>query len=697
MDTPLTTDSKNYSPTAADVAHRVSFLPHCIIEQACGMPVNNLAYAFTYDTFGKHFGERLVRIAGLAIAAIYIKERVNRASFSVATLNEFICNSLYRSGYDLGLACSIVQKAGLLKTSPFDSIVPDDRPVMRFIESIPDRPSNRMRRELNRSVTEDLYELLEHLGFLCSFSFHEDKTVYYNGEIINMFPFLIWDGVVLYQFRQLASVSSSNRQITAINQWSPDERSIFSVSSNQRNQLDTIAQLLGRGFNGTPTIENEVTPMSIMPQLADTHPQVNRLAHLLWQKAEPETIIRLWLPPIYRDTPSLGRQFINQKNNQDAEILVTNTIIKKCLDEDPVSVMEKYFTYEPTDIIEYITMLSCNNDMAEKVTLSIEQRISNYRQMLLSFYYHLNEYEFDKIIDKYKARIAAQYIVKLMGFSIQEVVAEDEITSYQERVRAFLMFLQTQSEKPRWHDIESGIMRCAVTAEKILRFLYTFYRTLPFYDPTQTSGIMTGHNTAIANIIMETERSGLNELIDRFFGLKKNKEIRNATIYWLDRDSIWPEGTEEQIKLGLKRLNSIRIPLAHEKPLGPNDFYEINEAINAFVAFLDWLHRPLGNQEQREYGDQSPYRIYPVIVTLHLMTVTRSGITSMRYLLRELSNAEPEIRLYTEQPVSVKHCYYGLPHSKKISKELWVNPLLIQTEIVTGRADDRWMNDDIEK
>jgi len=256
------------------------------------------------------------------------------------------------------------------------------------------------------------------------------------------------------------------------------------------------------------------------------------------------------------------------------------------------------------------------------------------------------------------------------------------------RAQAFREYIEHGHAQQERSKINDGIVACAKTAEKILRFLYQFYLILPYCDTGEKSGVNSNANSVLEQARANTARSGFGELIGRFRGLEKHQDIIQATEKFLGRNGIWPKGSEGEPFVALDELNKQRIHLVHPDQPGSN--WEPIQLIEGFQLFLDWLLEPtsvIGAARCAESGSCA-LRIYPAIVALNLQITTRSGITSLRYKLRDTHNDRLDVTLYTMQPVSIESCYYGLPHARTDSHNFWHNPVLIQTDVLTAEDND---------
>jgi hypothetical protein len=684
-------DAVHQIVTPDDLAVLAADLPPCIVTQCCGESIDDLAEFFWYKTNIVDFGQRLVSIAGLAISALYLDARKSAPDFSPDPhFEDFLRSVLFARGYDRGFACAIVQRAGMTAIGPFEGIVSDKRLVTRFVEGAPDRPSNFLRAELRQPAEQGLAALIRGLHFLTDLTIgRDDRDTHFRGRPLDLTPFLLWDGRDLLQFRQLITKGRTDFELGLTDQSRPDESIRQHASGLLMSRLTDIAVTLGvpqQLFDGASSPEDEDKPISIIPGLAARQPQLSQLAHMLLTNCMLSTKIHL-LQGAY------SSEYVKKMlESPDGDIFFANEIIRKCLAEDPVSVIEDYFNREPEDPKTYIDELSDSPQSAQATERRIREACDRHAEMVRPFFcLRQHETKLQEHLREYEARLAAQRVVKLMGFDIVEVTHEEDVMSYVKRAQAFREYLEHGREQVRSSMTNEGLLACAKAAEGILGFLYRFYRILPYFDPCEQTGVSPKALSVLEKASAKTQRQGFGTLIGMFRGLERVQEITEATERLLGRSGVWPSGSEDKPFAALNELNKQRNHMAHRgNPENPPSEWSDLELVQGYQSFLDWLLEPMGVGGVVRPADSGAYahRIYPAIVALNLQTETRSGITSLRYILRDAHDGRREVMLYTMQRVSVKSCYYGLPHAKTDSRSLWNNPVLIQTDVLSAGGED---------
>jgi hypothetical protein len=270
-------------------------------------------------------------------------------------------------------------------------------------------------------------------------------------------------------------------------------------------------------------------------------------------------------------------------------------------------------------------------------------------------------------------------------------------------------------------------MECAKVCERILSFLCVFYKALAYYDPTREGGLREEGLGDLQSYVrtLQEQRLGPGGLLRELERLNEDEGIRRTLKERLGRDGIWPSRAPlDQVKTLIEERNRI----AHDAVFDGLRKLEMSQSgdresdvdsgqrLTGYVVdFLEWLLGPrtgTGGADDPHY----PYsnRIYPAVVVVNVVTQTRSGIVSLRYLLRDLrdvsagrvdradQHAPPHqglehflhdagagrgrsaagrwVTVYTRQLLPVTACYYALPHPTKSRRDLWLEPLLIATD-----------------
>jgi len=396
---------------------------------------------------------------------------------------------------------------------------------------------------------------------------------------------------------------------------------------------------------------------------------MDKLAQRLFESSYPGTKVRLWIAPFLQIDPTTSDKADPYVTDQ---VLVTNAIIKKCMDTDPVTVMTDYFEAEPEDEHLYFKLVLGNDQRRiDLIRAEVNATVAEYSDRQSLYCREEDKAPLQKKRDAFRRRLVAQKIVQLMGFQLVEQKAQDDIDDYSAQVSAFLAAIKDGSEQPLL--VAGGLVKCAAIAEEILTFLISFYMALKYYDGTLAEGLDEHRIDSLGvNLAHSFDRvNGLGGLIPVFRDLAKDPDITDAVKMHLGRESIWPEGLKKYTDV-LHALKDYRNKEAHEVEVASIE--RAPETVKRFLSVLEWLRDPLGR------GDDA-MRIYPAILQLNTITMNNCGITSIKHNLTTRGASRP-ITLYTRQPLSVyAGTFYGLPQRNKALKDLWLDPVLVPTRI----------------
>jgi hypothetical protein len=362
------------------------------------------------------------------------------------------------------------------------------------------------------------------------------------------------------------------------------------------------------------------------------------------------------------------------------EVFLTNAIIHKCLDEDPINVLQQYFMEEPHDAVEYFRWVLPDENAVHNVMEEINKETDRYKSRLLAFYLIDQDENIRDQVRKFRARTIAKRLVKLLGFPIAEEQLMEDITDFERRVKAFNFYLAT-SEALDFYKARQGLSECTKDIEVLLGAIILFYNAARYYNPDEPSGLTVIGRDDVLNYAQRIKKLGLGQKIGAINELNKDGVLLGTIQKYLGRASIWPRISGEFHLETLNMLNEIRINkgLAHRERESLL-IKEIIEITDRLVRFIHWL----SNAEPDSASGK--WRIYPAILGLDVITTNSCGIVSMKYRLNEIKqdkSVSRKITLYTSQPLSFDSgTYYGLPHCGRALHDLWVDPVLISAKSV---------------
>jgi len=667
-----------------DALQVLRLLPDCIIHEAAA-GAEDLENFLWFPTNIVEFAERLLSIAGLAAVAIYVDHLLAPSADAARDqlIENYIGTMLFGRGYANGIACSIVQRCGVITNGPLAKVIEDDRPITRLVTSRLEDPGNLVRSQLHDPPEAQLAALARQLLFLRHFSFAADEkepSVRFRGNKLEARPFLFWDGRDLWRLQRLVREGGESDYILYVNAASGEERrEAVRIDSREHRRIAEFTKIIGmREFLRDGTPHDEAMPQSVMPLFAEAYPNMNRLAQKIYEETTEGTRFKLWVGPLVGGDYEQARKLLTD------EVFVTNAIIKQCLDRDPVSVMEAYFFEEPGDPADYFRYLVRDEGERRKLEQQIRLGVAEYGNGLRPFYCQSEHQEdLDQLVNRYRARLVAQKIVGLFGFPMLENIPQDGLEDYIRRARTFQSYLDAALDDSEPAKVREGLLACSRTAETVLKTLLLFYNSLRWFRSDHPEALDEQGRRKLVEYARDPKIRGFGTLLRMFRELERDQEVRERVRTLLGRETLWPEGNHQRIFGALDRLREWRNEHAHGRGGSINN---ASKLVEGFIDFLDWLVDPL------KKPGQTDWRIFPAFLTLNVVTRNNCGISSIKYTLISRTS-QRQITLYTQQSFSANAgAFFGLPHLSKTLKDLWVNPILIPASLFrsprAGEAND---------
>jgi len=671
--------ASTYIPTREELIVRVeATLPQAIVSHATAG--ETLEEAFEYPDIGLYeFGDRLIMVAGLSLCVLYVDLASADQSVRGEHYIDFIRTILFQRGYDRGLACALFQRLDQIDGPIFASLRGEDGPVSTFSSMQRHGAANSARARKIDPLESHLSALIERVSFLRRFSFAGDGSVTFDGRAIEIWPFFRWDGTRLRRIREPHD-RNEERLPEALEWVGGDEHDseIASLSFAEKREMKKIARLVF--YQTADALAPVVAPVteSVLPLFADTHPQMNKLAGLIQSKANSETRAKLLAPFL---TAEQNRRVTPKEAlaRVDDAVLMENAIIRECIEKDPVAVLKTYLEDEPGDTIDCLTFLSGGDtEMALRMDAAIAALAEARRKGLEPLYPHeAHAAEIDREIDGYTALLSAKEVARLLGFRIVEQYAQESIDAYIVRVSAFARYVH--GRRPDRVKVAGGLLECSKIAHDILRFLTEFYTMLKYYDPQYEEGLSPTAKELLQKESQSIWKRDLFRATEGFRSLGREEAVVTAVQRHLGRP-MWSEAEGEKHTKALDDFRQDwRNRYAHESGLPDEDAEKL---VTRFLEFLKWLRDPTKTESHRD-------RIYPAVLHLNVLTLNQCGITSVKYCLTENSADDATvgtISLYTRQPLAnFAGVFYGLPNQGKSQEKLWVDPVLIPTNVFPRR------------
>ncbi|MGZ5440741.1 MAG: hypothetical protein ACXW5U_01250 [Thermoanaerobaculia bacterium] len=681
----MSRDQHNRLPNAADVAAAVDGFPDAVVEFAGGVPRSLLADTLRrYPDRGLYrFGDQLILLGGLVLAAAYVDSALRDGDVRGDHYRNFISTTLFGRGYSRGMASAFFQKARQVSGGEIAGLVRDDRVITAYTQSRRQNAGNTFRARIQHPLEVEVSALVKALRFFEELSFHGDGSVMFRGKPLDVWPFLQWDGQTLLRFS--TPKDRLQNQLPEAMEWldgRASEPRVVRLTFEQQSRLKRLGALVGYSIKRR-TLRIEIPHAeSVIPLLTDTHPQMSDLAELLREKAEDNTIAEKWLLPFLRTERGPDITIEDAIAELGNTILVDNAIIRRCLEKDPITVVTEYLIREPGDALDCMRRLT-SRDEADKLYAQVERRASGLRKRLNPLFPYEDHRELlDKRHNEYRAELAAREIARLLKFRIVDQDAHESIDDYIERVSAFAEYVDdpdANSGKIAW-----GLFKCAPILHDVLRFVIQFYTAITYYDPRWEDGVGQRKRPELASKLAKIRNAPFGQAIDHFQALGARDDVTRSVAEHLGRD-LWDRAKCERFTIFLHSFRKwTRNREAHEQEELPEGV-DARSDLSQILEFLRWLQRPTDDDAHRE-------RIYPAVLHLNVITTNQCGVTSVRYGLSERAtpHAKPviaPITLYTQQPLGhLAGVFYGLPNQDKSQRRLWIDPILIPTNVFAKEA-----------
>lgn len=665
-------------PTRDDLIELIGrSLPAAIVNHATAG--ESLEEAFEYPDIGLYaFGDRLIMVAGLSLCVLYIDLATADASFRSEHYIDFIRKMLFQRGYDRGLACALFQRLGQLSGPVFATLKGDDGPVTNFSALRRHNAANSARARMLNPLESHVSALVSRLSFLSRFAFERDGTVTFDGRLITVWPFFRWDGKQLRRIREPRE--RKHERLPEALEWvgsDEDDSDVVQLSLDKVRDMRRIAELVFYKTGEDPVQIIAPVTDSVLPLFADTHPQMNKLAGLVMQKASKDTLAKLLVPFLRAERgPRVSHtDALKEVNNV---LLVENAIIRECVEHDPIAVLKTYLQHQPGATIECLALLTNDEELARTIDASIAARAEDLRKRLEPLYPNESHLAaIDKEINEHTALLGAKEVARLLGFRIVEQHAHESIDAYIVRVSAFAHYVY--GKRCDRVKVAGGLLECSKIAHDILRFLTDFYTMLKYYDPQYEEGFSAASKELLQRESKSIWKDDLADATKRFKNLRRDTAVIHAVRHHLRRP-MWSEADVERHAAAMDEFRKDwRNKYAHESGIPDEDAEKL---VSSFLAFLEWLRDPTNARSHRD-------RIYPAVLHLNVLTMNQCGITSVKYgLMEKLADVgeSDAITLYTRQPLAnFAGVFYGLPNQDKSQHDLWVDPVLIPTNVFPER------------
>lgn len=666
---------------AADLARLARLLPAPLLDDASAGMAAYIEEDFQHPTAGLYnFGERLIYTAGLMASALYLDLTSGGGVLVDHRLVGHIRTLLFNRPYDSGLATCILERLAIAGPSVGIVLTGRSDRIGGYFLLKRDTPANTYRARHAHSLEDHLADVFEYLAFLREVRFVRTDTVRFRNRNVGLWPFLRWDGRHLSAFRESRMHASENdrhrslpKRIIYVRHEDYEEREeVVDIVPLDRVRLAELAERVRHAHTDGGTDSFARDSESFIPLLVGNYSGMDRLVDLIMAHANAETKSE-WIAK-YLKKGALGAT----PSSDDVEAAlsddtkVENAILSYALEFDPIFLLKELFEAEREDIKTCIRLLDPLG--ADQTLASIQERIDRLETRIKPLYVR-SAAELKKLLHEHRARLASVEAARLLGFKVRHVTVRESIEDYAERVADFYGYIKEHPDEKR---LDDGLRQCCIVCEEVLEFLHFFYFAVEGFDASSESGLSIESRSILQREVKATYKVGLGNLVTCFSRLCERYEV--GLPYFGQRRQL---KTDAQPHLGLlNRLNTWRTSggEVHRDKTVWLSIEERIELVRGVGLFLQWLRKP------NESRSGSFERIYPAVLQLNVLTTNRCGVTSVKYVLHEITD-DDSIRLYTQQRVAgIAGVFYGLPVQGRGNAELWVDPVLFAAEAFENAA-----------
>jgi hypothetical protein len=403
--------------------------------------------------------------------------------------------------------------------------------------------------------------------------------------------------------------------------------------------------------------------------------------------------------------------------------LLKSSIIKLCLETDPLSVVEAYIRklYERSDHedkLESLLLAVFRHDTEIRAERERSEREEVVRLGLLDPVSRLDK-DSDKFLGNtrnfHKARMLASRIVRRFGFRVEENTRIRGINDYYAPAYVLQRYLRSCLRGEQRLSIGNTVRaldELHKLVEEMFRVLVGFYVAMKWFDRDSPNGIDLDPKRRMRcfDEMQQVRQVGLNQLLvhwDKLIADERLDEGLNRNFGRSLRDI--PELDGERLRALTRDLTAIRNAYAHDPGYGETrDDLSEHQLAESYLQGAEDYSRLLGLLRGE---NKQKFRVFPDVVSLHQVRTNRLGIQSHHYVIvREdpegaLINEE-QITLCTSQPIwqqresdfmpeqgDLPTIFYALAVADEELPGVWVEPALVPVNLIventTGRHEER--------
>jgi len=627
----------------------------------------------------KKLGDNLINFAALLNCNIYlenISDNKLEGSF-IGYIKDFLNDD---RGVDLGPAMCIqleILKQPELYTEHAKFTI-DGHLLNRWVELRKRIRGTKRVKKLTIEIKPEIIDLVN--DFLSNFKFIDGLKIDDNQNwvvtdlesSISLFPFFLIHRCEICQ----------NEHLFAFDRFSPttDEYNFMCWGNNHyltiNNEDIKVLPQLNELKKKIGLIKNEQTHQtSYLSLIATSYPTMHRLVDLLFEQTQLENQKELWA-----NKSSKKIKLNTQEDLIKHHDFLKNLILIDCVEEGPISIIRKVARVEgSTELPGYLRILLSKKHKTEE---AIEREISDFdnkcKQVIK---------ERGVLIDREKRDIKDEIysieVAKLLGFPVSDLSnihnLEYFISKIDERIRK-VEYNKSEEDSSYEHELFDSLKEL----EEIYRELVFFYKYI-FKKEIQTSA------KTEQGIEFNDNRKGFGLLNEELREINKLfiNNVDKTNDLWGDRQIFNYRDYSKLVKEGNKHgdLFKLRNELGHIATFfaAKRDHFSDCCKKDRCIEYLRWI------RDVMSFFANSRDRIYPYKITITVLSATHHGIQTCQYVTDltnigreydESINEGTQTKIYTEHPVDFTKIYYCLPHRRRATENLWVDPLLIPIDEV---------------
>jgi hypothetical protein len=394
--------------------------------------------------------------------------------------------------------------------------------------------------------------------------------------------------------------------------------------------------------------------------------------------------------------------------------LLKSSIIKLCLETDPLSVVEAYIRrlYNSGDHeykLHSLLRAVFRHDNEVQVERERSERDEVVRLGLLDPVSQLDK-DSDRLLGDtrnfHKARMLASRIVRRFGFRIEENARIRGINDYYAPAYVLQRYLRSCLRQEQRLSIENSVRALSELyklVEEVFRVLIGFYVAMKWFDRSSPNGIARDGKhrkrcfdemgkvvpLTLGNLLKYWDELVADDRLDERLRLNFCCSLRDI-----------PELDSKRLGILTWGLADVRHSQGHNPGYGEDRPLSEQELTQSYLDVVDKYVKLLGLLR----GENSKkFRVFPDVVSLHQVRTNRLGIQSHHYVLvREdpegVSVNEEQITLCTTQPIwlqgeglqqhegEMPTVFYALAVADEELPGVWVEPALVPVNLVVDNT-----------